>query len=54
MQIELNKAEIERILLDRVNEMVVDGNFNTVAWDSSYSYARTVTLSHQEPKDETQ
>lgn len=52
MQIELNKAEIERILLDRVNEMVVGGGFNTVAWDSSYSYARTATLSYEEPKND--
>ena len=54
MEIKLNKEEIERIILERVNEMLVDGNFNTVAWDSSYSYARTVTLSYEEPKNEAQ
>lgn len=54
MEIKLNKEEIERIILERVNEMMVDGNFNTVAWDSSYSYARTVTLSYEEPKNEAQ
>jgi len=54
MEIKLNKEEIERILLDRVNEMMVDGNFNTVTWDSSYTYARTATLSYEEPKSEAQ
>ena len=54
MEIKLNKEEIERIILERVNEMLVDGNFNTVAWDSSYSYTRTVTLSYEEPKSEAQ
>ena len=54
MEIKLNKEEIERIILERVNEMLVDGNFNTVTWDSSYSYARTVTLSYEAPKNEAQ
>jgi hypothetical protein len=54
MEIKLNKEEIERIILERANEMMVDGNFNTVAWDSSYSYTRTVTLSYEEPKSEAQ
>lgn len=54
MEIKLNKEEIERIILERVNEMMVDGNFNTVTWDSSYTYARTATLSYEEPKNEAQ
>jgi outer membrane protein TolC len=51
---EVDRLDNERIILERVNEMMVDGNFNKAAWDSSYSYTRTVTLSYEEPKSEAQ
>ena len=54
MEIKLDKEEIERIILERVNEMLVDGNFNTVIWDNGYTYFRTAILSYEEPKNETQ
>ena len=53
MEIKLSKDEIEIILLEHINMLVSLRRFNTVTWDSSYSYARTVTLSHhEEPKND--
>ena len=53
MEVKLNKEEIEAILLDYINMLVSLRRFNTATWDSSYSYARTVTLSHhEEPKND--
>jgi len=54
MEIKLSKDEIETILLEHINMLVSLRRFNTVTWDSSYSYARTATISFEEPKDETQ
>ena len=54
MEIKLSKDEIEIILLEHINMLVSLRRFNTVTWDSSYSYARTATLSFEEPKNEAQ
>jgi hypothetical protein len=51
MEVKLNKGEVERILLEHIN-CLLSTKFNTVTWDSSYSYARTATLSFEEPKDD--
>ena len=53
MEVKLNKQEIEAILLERINQtLAYERRFNTVTWDSSYSYARTATLSYEEPKND--
>jgi len=54
MEIKLSKDDIETILLEHINMLVSLRRFNTVTWDSSYSYTRTATLSFEEPKSEAQ
>lgn len=50
MEIEFSREEIEKIILDHVNEMfVVPQTFNTVAVKYSYLPER-ITVSHQ-PKE---
>ena len=53
MEVKLNKEEVERVLLEHINHLL-STKFNAVSWDSSYSYARTATLSYEEPTSEAQ
>lgn len=47
MELKLNKAEIEQILLKHVNENVVTGkDFNRIEWDNGYRTLNGATFDH--------
>lgn len=48
MKLELNKEEIEKVLLEWASKSW-PGSFNTVEFESSYSLIRSATFSKEEP-----
>lgn len=53
MELKLNKAEIEAILLKHVNENVVTGkDFNRIEWDCGYRSLEGATIDHTDVPQE--